>query len=53
MNKNRISQQTVKSTAQARPEGEVNKDKRLTGPQREKYTRMIDQFPRKSVFYFG
>jgi len=29
------------------------KTKDLTGSQRENYTRMIDQFPRKSIFYLG
>jgi hypothetical protein len=41
----------VKPTAKTRPEVEVKKTKHLTGSQREKYIRVIDQFQEIGILF--
>jgi hypothetical protein len=53
MNKNRMLSTDGETNSTVAARRRSNKDERLTGSQKEKYTRMIDPFPRKSVFYFG
>jgi len=52
MNKNRMLSTDGETNCTTRPEEEVKRQE-IDWLAKRKYTRMIDQFPRKSVFYFG